>query len=87
MSKVMKIGMPFEENNIPDFGSIERGEDDHLYLAAADIPKLNAACTLAGCTPFLASTDDFVFRTGDEAFFVCTKDFITTAMFVQRENV
>lgn len=75
MSKVMKIG------------SIERGEDDHLYLAAADIPKLNTVCTLAGCTPFLASTDDFVSRTGDEAFFVCTKDFITTTMFVQRENV
>lgn len=72
MSKVMKIGMPFEENNIPD---------------AADIPKLNTVCTLAGCTPFLASTDDFVSRTGDEAFFVCAKDFITTTMFVQRENV
>lgn len=70
MTKVMKNGMPFEENNIPDFGSIDRGEDGHLYLVAEDIPKLNTTCTVAGCTPFLGSSEDFAFRTGDTAFVV-----------------
>ena len=45
MNKVIRLGMLFNEGDVPDFGSIV--EDIHqrglYYLLAKDIPKLKSA--------------------------------------------
>lgn len=45
MSKIIKLGMTFEENSIPDFGSIERVGTKEYQLLADDITKLNSTLT------------------------------------------
>ena len=75
MNKVIKLGMLFNGNNIPDFGNIEQDSDGHrLFLLAEDIPKLNSTLTKTACLPYLANSNEFRFHTGDTAYIL---DWIT----------
>ncbi len=67
MSKVIKLGMTFEEENVPDFGSIAMTRDNTLTALAADIPKLNSTLTRAHCNPLLSS-GTFPIVSGDICF-------------------
>ena len=49
MSKVIKLGMVFDAENAPDFGSIE-GEGCEFTLLAEDIAKLNTVLKRSVCT-------------------------------------
>lgn len=66
MTKVM-LGMIFEENNVPDFGSIEQGQDGVLTLLNDDRSKLNSKLTRSFCTPYLSSGSKFSIKGGTTA--------------------
>ena len=75
MSKTIKLGMLFESDNVPNFGSIERNPlSNSIFLIAEDIPKLNTTLTETACSPYLADNSKFNFHTGDTAYIV---DWIT----------
>lgn len=46
---VSKLGMLFDEENIPDFGSIEKSGPREYTLLSADIDKLNHTLTRSVC--------------------------------------
>ena len=67
MSKINVLNMDFEEDNCPDFGSMEmdkRNED--LHLLADDIPKLNEILTRTICVGTY-NAENFSFHSGDIA--------------------
>ena len=64
MNKVIRLGMVFDENNVPDFGSIEEGRDGALTLLDADKGRLNSALTRAACMPYLGSGSLFSIEGG-----------------------
>lgn len=68
MSNIIKLGMVFDENNVPDFGSINQSASGEYTLLASDIPNLNSALTSAVCTPLLTSGITFNVPTGALAF-------------------
>lgn len=75
MNKVIKLGMLFNGNNVPDFGSIEQDSGSgSLFLLAEDIPKLNSVLTKTACLPYLENSNEFRFHTGDTAYIL---DWIT----------
>ena len=75
MNTTIKLGMTFNEGNVPVFGSMEFDPDTRcVILLAQDIPKLNSTLTKTACTPYLAKNSDFTFKTGDTA---CVIDWIT----------
>ena len=75
MNKINKYGMLFYENNVPDFGSIEKIPcSGNVVLLAEDIPKLNSVLTQAGCQAYLVENESFSFHTGDLAYII---DWIT----------
>ena len=51
---VIKLGMVFADNNVPDFGSIETGIDGALTLLDTDKSKLNSLLTRSGLASYLA---------------------------------
>lgn len=50
LNKIIKLNMIFNEGNVPDFGSIELGQDGVLTLLNTDKSKLNSVLTRAGCS-------------------------------------
>lgn len=67
MSKIIKLGMIFDSETAPDFGSIMNTRDTDLTALADDIPKLNSTLTRAVCTPLMQS-GTFPIVTGDVCF-------------------
>ena len=72
MNKVIKLGMLFNEGNVPDFGSIQMKSNDAniYYLLAQDIPKLNGMLTKAAARSYLPESESFDFHTGALAYVV-----------------
>ena len=67
LNKVIKLGMVFNEGSVPDFGSIEMGQDGALTLLDDDKSKLNSTLTRAGCTSYLADSSMFSIAGGTNA--------------------
>ena len=61
---VVKLGMIFADNNVPQFGSIEEGTDGALTLLAADKSKLNSLLTRAGLASYLTAGEAFAIQGG-----------------------
>ena len=60
MNKVIKLGMLFNEGNVPDFGSIEQDSGSgSLFLLAEDIPKLNSMLTKTSAVSYLQNGSVF----------------------------
>lgn len=75
MNTVIKLGMIFNEGNVPEFGSIElTPQNNNVVLLADDIPKLNSTLTKTACAAYLVNNSEFSFHTGDVAFIL---DWIT----------
>lgn len=72
MNKVIKLGMAFNEGEVPDFGSIQQkpSNTNILYLLAEDIPKLNGMLTRAAAQSYIPEGESFDFHTGTLAFVV-----------------
>lgn len=72
MNKVNKLGMLFDENNAPNFGSIEANPivPGEYSLLETDISKLNSALTKTACTPYLNSASEFSVTSGSNAIVV-----------------
>ena len=71
MNKVIKLGMLFNEGNVPDFGSIEQDSNSgSLFLLAEDIPKLNSMLTKTSAVSYLQNGSVFTFDTGDKAYII-----------------
>lgn len=68
MNKVILLGMVFNENNAPDFGSIRQSSGNEYTLLAADIPKLNSTLTRSHCASLLANGSFFNVPSGALAF-------------------
>ena len=70
MSKIIKLGMTFQSDTAPDFGSIEKSPvcDNEYTLLADDIAKLNSALTESVCSPLLADGCSFNVPSGANAF-------------------
>ena len=70
MNKVIKLGMLFNESELPDFGSIQQKSTNLniLYLLAEDIPKLNSMLTRASSQSYMPEGESFDFHTGALAF-------------------
>ena len=68
MSKVIRLGMMFEENGAPDFGSISRIERGEFVLLAEDIDELNSTLTKDNCEPLLCENEAFDVPSGALAF-------------------
>lgn len=67
MSNIVKLGMVFDENSVPDFGGITFGKDQDLFLTSKDITKLdNITQTVCGTA--------FNIPTGTQAIVVDTAD-------------
>ena len=64
---IIKLGMIFDENNVPDFGSIESGKDGTLTLLNADKAKLNSTLTRAGLASYLSDGSAFSIQGGTNA--------------------
>ena len=62
MNKVIKLGMLFDGNSVPDFGSIEMSEYGDYVLLDTDVSKLNTVLTKTNCGD--------VFNVGSGAFAV-----------------
>ena len=67
MSKIIKLGMVFDTETAPDFGSIMNTRDNDLTALAEDIPKLNSTLTRAVCEP-LMEVGTFPIVSGDVCF-------------------
>lgn len=65
------LGMNFEDNNCPDFGSIAFDREGNLILLGADIHKLNNLLTRAICVGTY-NVPTFYFQSGDMAYAVDT---------------
>lgn len=61
---VIKLGMLFADNNVPDFGSIEMGVDGALTLLETDKSKLNSLLTRAGLASYLSAGEAFAIQGG-----------------------
>ena len=76
MNKVIRLGMVFDEDDVPDFGSIV--EDVHqmglYYLLARDIPKLNTMLTRAAAENYLIDNEAFAFFSGYMAYVIDHKE-------------
>ena len=72
MNKVIKLGMLFNEDEVPDFGSIQpkTANPNILYLFAEDIPKLNGMLTRTAAESYLPEGQSFNFYTGALTFVV-----------------
>ena len=83
MNKVIKLGMTFNEGNVPDFGSIEKSPTRRgLFLLSEDIPKLNSTLTKTACLPYLENNTRFSFHTGDIAYILDWLTAETGSMYV-----
>ena len=83
MNKTVKLGMTFQADNVPDFGSIEMNPySKTFYLLAEDIPKLNSTLTKTVCTPYLENDSDFCIQTGDTAYILDWITAETGAMYI-----
>ena len=61
------LNMNFNENNVPDFGSIAFDRyGENLHLLSTDISKLNSVLTRAVCIGTY-NADTFYFQSGDVA--------------------
>ena len=49
MSKIIKLGMLFDENAAPDFGDIVRSASGELTLTSSSLSKLTDNLTAAVC--------------------------------------
>lgn len=67
MSKIIKLGMAFDTETAPDFGSITNTRDGDLTALADDIPKLNSTLTREVCEPLL-EVGTFSIVSGDICF-------------------
>ncbi len=87
MNKIIKLGMLFNEGNVPDFGSIEQDSSSRiLFLLSEDIPKLNSMLTKTAAQSYLENGSSFPFHTGDRA---CIIDWLTEgtgSMYVYHGN-
>ena len=76
MNKFIRLGMVFNEGDVPDFGSIV--EDIHqkgsYYLLAEDIPKLNTMVTRAAAENYLSGNETFDFFSGYMAYVIDHKE-------------
>ena len=72
MNKVSKLGMLFNEGNVPDFGSIQMQSNDTniYYLLAQDIPKLNGMLTKEAATSYLIENETLNIRNGALAYVI-----------------
>lgn len=72
MNKVSRLGMLFNEGNVPDFGSIQMKSNDTniYYLLAQDIPKLNGMLTKAAAISYLIENETLDICNGAMAFIV-----------------
>lgn len=72
MNKVSKLGMLFNEGNVPDFGSIQMKSNntDIYYLSAQDIPKLNDMLTKEAAASYLTENETLDICSGALAFVV-----------------
>lgn len=72
MNRIIKLGMVFDENNSPDFGSIEMNPEypGEYTLLANDISKLNSVLTKSACTTYLESDAQFAVSSGSNAVVV-----------------
>ena len=68
MNKIILLGMMFDEDDAPDFGSIRQYSGNEYTLLADDIPKLNSTLTRSHCAPLLADGSFFNVPTGALAF-------------------
>ena len=83
MNKVIKLGMLFNEGNVPDFGSIEQDSSSgSLFLLAEDIPKLNSMLTKTASASYLQNGSVFTFDTGDKAYIIDWLSEETGSMYV-----
>ncbi len=67
LKRIIKLGMVFDENNAPDFGSIEEGRDGALTLLDYDKGKLNTVLTKAGLASYLSAGSRFSIEGGTNA--------------------
>ena len=75
MKKVIKLGMLFNEGDVPDFGTIEQdSRSGSLILLAEDIPKLNSMLTRTAAESYLVNGSSFPFCSGTRA---CVIDWLT----------
>lgn len=68
MSKIIKLGMLFDESTAPDFGDIVRSASDELTLTSSSLSKLtdNLTATVCGAAfNISAGTQAWVIDTGD----------------------
>lgn len=68
MSKIIKLGMAFDEDSAPDFGSITMTKGGDYLLLADDISKLNSALIKTVCKPLLVGGSMFNVSPGAIAF-------------------
>lgn len=76
MNKVIRLGMVFNEGDVPDFGSVvgDINQEGLYYLLAEDIPKLNTMLTRAAAENYLTGNDAFPFFSGYMAYVTDYKD-------------
>ena len=87
MNKAVKLGMVFNENNIPDFGSIEQNPNSgSLFLLSEDIPKLNSMLTKTVAASYLENDNAFPFHTGDKAYIIDWLTEETGSMYIYHDN-
>lgn len=83
MNKVIKLGMLFNEGDVPDFGSIEQDSiSGSLFLLSEDIPKLNSMLTKTAAASYLVNGSSFPFHTGDRAYIIDWLTEETGAMYI-----
>ena len=72
MNKAIRLGMIFNENNIPEFGSIQKSvyDENTYYLLNNDIQKLNTLLTADALQPYLDENQKFSVVTGASAIVI-----------------
>lgn len=66
MSKIIKLGMIFDESTAPDFGSIAEISGSELTVLSTDIARLNSILTKSVCGPL--ALNGFSIRNGTVCF-------------------
>ena len=81
MGKILKLGMVFDENNTPDFGSIIKTRKGDLTALGSDITKLNTVLTNTNCSSLIVD-GDFSIKSGDLIYIADYKTAETGAVYM-----
>lgn len=89
MNKVSRLGILFNEGNVPDFGSIQMKSNDTniYYLLAQDIPKLNGMLTKAAAISYLIENETLDICNGAMAFIVDYKTAGTSKIYAYHRGM